>query len=662
MIRLPQRLAVLSPGMKSLGGERDWLARFIQPSQLTSPPEADALLAWGRKASAARTASFSRRLGKPMILCEDAFLRSIHPGPKEKTYGLVFDDLGIYYDCRSPSRLEELAKAPLNQSQQRRARTIQESWCQLELSKYNHARAMRPLSHERFILVVDQTRGDLSISAGDAEAGTFARMLDAALSENPSETVVVKLHPEVVSGAKKGHFWADKLPRSPRLLFVSQEVHPCELLEKALCVYTVTSQLGFEALLWQKRVRTFGMPFYAGWGLTQDELPAPQRRGAIPLDQLVYAALIGYAQYVHPLTRQPCEVEELMTHLGRQRRRLEDLPALLYATGFSRWKRPHLQRFFPTSELKYIRSPRSMPEGSTLLSWGSKGPSPESKNKLKVIRIEDGFLRSVGLGAALTPPVSWVSDTRGIYYDPNRPSELEYTLCRHECTPAECERAAQLRKRIAEARLTKYNVGKSSWQRPRDAKRVLLVTGQVESDASIVHGATNIRTNLSLLQSVRQSHPDAHIVYKPHPDVVAGLRSKGRGDRQILDWCDTLVTDVSIDALLEEVDEVHTITSLAGFEALLRGTTVLTYGRPFYAGWGLTVDKGMTPETALRRSRRLSLDELVFGALIRYPTYVSINSGHFIEPEQAIDEIQEWMRHGSTNNSFTLPVLQLLKW
>ena len=48
--------------------------------------------------------------------------------------------------------------------------------------------------------------------------------------------------------------------------------------------------------------------------------------------------------------------------------------------------------------------------------------------------------------------------------------------------------------------------------------------------------------------------------------------------------------------------------------AIYSGKRVVVYGRPFYAGWGLTQDRGAAFE-ADRRKRILSLDELVAGAL-----------------------------------------------
>ena len=254
-----------------------------------------------------------------------------------------------------------------------------------------------------------------------------------------------------------------------------------------------------------------------------------------------------------------------------------------------------------------------------------------------MIRVEDGFLRSVGLGAELVRPISWVMDRSGMYYDATRASDLEQLLQSGQFTPQQLAQAAALRGRITASGITKYSVGDGSWQRPRHA-RVILVPGQVESDASLRFGAPALRTNLGLLRAVREANPDAYLLYKPHPDVSAGLRARGQGEQRVRDWCDEVITDIAMGALLERVDEVHVLTSLAGFEALLRGKSVVCYGLPFYAGWGLTRD--VVP--LARRTRRLKLDELVAAALLIYPRYVSRSSGGCISAEQALDELLAW--------------------
>jgi capsular polysaccharide export protein len=219
-----------------------------------------------------------------------------------------------------------------------------------------------------------------------------------------------------------------------------------------------------------------------------------------------------------------------------------------------------------------------------------------------------------------------------------RPSDLEQLLAEVVFSEEAITRAALLRKRIVVEGLTKYNVGVSGWQRPSDANSVILVPGQVESDASLAYGAPDIRSNIGLLRAVRQANPKAYVVYKPHPDVMAGLRAKGVGEGEALHWCDELVTESAMGDLLMQVDEVHVLTSLAGFEALLRRKPVTCYGQPFYSGWGLTRDIIPNP----RRYRHLSLDELVAGVLIDYPIYLSRRSDVLITPEQALDELLAW--------------------
>jgi len=314
------------------------------------------------------------------------------------------------------------------------------------------------------------------------------------------------------------------------------------------------------------------------------------------------------------------------------------VPETVYALGFSAWKKPVVRGFFEGAKVVFVDSAGQVPKDSTLAVWGLNPIPGTLAEGVRLIRLEDGFLRSVGLGADLIRPVSWVGDRSGIYYDATRPSDLELLLQSKEFTAKELDRAKDFRKRVVALGLTKYNLGRAVWQRPAGAGRVILVPGQVESDASLRFGAPGLRTNIGLLRAVREANPNAYLVYKPHPDVLAGLRAAGEGEGAALAWCDERVEDADMAALLAEVDEVQVLTSLTGFEALLRGKAVTCHGQPFYSGWGLTEDKIPHP----RRNRRLSLDELVAGALIAYPRYLSRADGRPISPEQAVEELLAW--------------------
>jgi capsular polysaccharide export protein len=236
-----------------------------------------------------------------------------------------------------------------------------------------------------------------------------------------------------------------------------------------------------------------------------------------------------------------------------------------------------------------------------------------------VWQVEDGFVRSVGLGADSAPPYSVVVDRHGIYFDPNQPSELEEILQHAPFPPELLARATALMETLVARRISKYNTGGAARPLPAPlGRRVVLVPGQVSDDRSVLLGGAGIRDNLTLLARVREAAPDAYVVYKPHPDVDAGQRAGAVPDDAALAHANLVLRDVAMPALLAQVDEVHTLTSLAGFEALLRGRRVVVFGQPFYAGWGLTEDHAPLP----RRSRRLTLAELVAGTLLLYARYL----------------------------------------
>ena len=618
--------ALLSPAVLLPGRRRD----------------VEALLAWGRRPSARRVERLGLHWGLPVWHLEDGLLRSLGKGRQHPPLALLVDDLGVHFDATRPSRLEQRIQQPLTQAQADRARRLRDLWCAQRLSKLNPARES-PAPAEPFVLVVDQSAGDCSIGLGQAGPESFRRMLQEALRDQPDCLVVVKVHPDVIRGRARGHFRRQDL-QHPRIRLCADGLHPAALLEQAQAVYVVTSQMGFEALLWGRTVHCFGMPFYAGWGLTVDRLPAPARRGAsVPLAAVVHAALVEGTRCVDPHRHQPCQIETLMDAIGLQRRQQGADPLRVQAFGFTPWKQRSLKRFLAGSELRF-RLPRALPgpRAEAVAVWGRRARTrllaTARQRGLPLLHVEDGFLRSVGLGADLIDPISWVVDRRGMYYDATEASDLEQRLATGIWSEPQLQRAEALRQQLVAQAITKYNLPGGGWQRPDAARRVVLVVGQVESDASIRYGAPGHSSNLALLQAVRAAEPEAFLVYKPHPDVVAGLCRSGDGEQRAAQVCDCLLRDGSIHALFEQVDALHVLTSLAGFEALLRGVEVHCWGLPFYAGWGLTQDRLSSP----RRGRSLPLAALVHAALIDYPRYVSRRSGWFITPEQAIEELVAW--------------------
>jgi capsular polysaccharide export protein len=276
----------------------------------------DVVAGWGRKPSGRRAALLARLLGRQMALLEDGFIRSVarHAPP----LSLIVDNLGVYYDATRPSRMEHAIAQGAGVEGADRARKLAALWRIHGLSKYNHAPDYPGELPETYVLVVDQTFGDLSVKGGLASADSFAAMLSAALHENPGITVIVKVHPDIFSKGKRGYFDPATL-NNPNVLVIAADCHAPSLIAGASAVYCATSLMGFEALLWGRPVRCFGMPFYAGWGLSHDELPPPSRRNHATLEDVVHAALVALARYADPVTGARWEVEQAIDHVARER-------------------------------------------------------------------------------------------------------------------------------------------------------------------------------------------------------------------------------------------------------------------------------------------------------------------------------------------------------
>jgi capsular polysaccharide export protein len=678
-----ERVAVFSPkisrwrNIAALYGAREVVLR-PKPG---SASQIDAVIGWGDKVFSDRALRYARDHHIPYLRAEDGFLRSIGLGSQGfPPLSVVLDDIGVYYDALRPSRLERLLEGPQDSTADplkdvdllTRAGALREKIVAAGLSKYNDSPqfpACLDKLPQRFVLVVDQTRGDLSIEGGRSGPGTFEQMVQAALDENPDLPVIVKLHPEVIAGKKRGHL-KDAAALSSRIAILGESVNAADLFDRVERIYVCTSQVGFDALLAKVPVTCFGAPFYSGWGLTDDRVTVERRTTVRSLNELVAGTLIVYPRYVHPRSGAPCPAEDVVDHLSLQREIYRRNAGDWLCFGFSYWKRPIVRSFLksPGNRVHFTMKAENVPselfkKSTNILAWGEsrRREAEQIAERLgtRVHRMEDGLLRSVGLGSDINAPLSLVVDSRGIYYDPSQPSDLEVFLSTHVFTDAERNRGALLRKSIVRERISKYNFGAEEERLVpfsiADAKSpdVILVPGQVADDASIRLGCQGqeVSSNHSLLSAVRKARPDAYILYKPHPDVVSGNRDGAIEPEALQSLADSVIYETSLANCLDVVTEVHTMTSLVGFESLLRGLKVTTYGRPFYSGWSLTND--MNPLD--RRSRKLSLDELVYATLVLYPRYYDYSLGEFTTPEAVIAQLSVDVASAPSNTKLQIP-------
>lgn len=626
---------------------------------------ADLLVDWGNKRFEI-TSKIKARDGNDVLSLEDGFIRSMGLGVEgSRSFSVVSDWSGIYYDARRPSDLENILEGIDPRSEDLNKLSTRASQCikritESNISKYNHAPDFElPSTDKRRILLVDQTAGDLSIISGISSEQSFRDMLSDAISDLSSENteILIKTHPDVIAGKKKGYLvnLLDKHNLAKNIQLIATDINPISLIKQVDEVRVVTSQVGFEACQLGKPVRCYGLPFYAGWGITEDKIECSRRNKTRTVEEIFSAAYLIYTTYLHPETREVTELETVLSHIERQKHYWQLNQGHFICIGFDRWKHSYVRNYLRSNNnqvefVSELKSNKLQPD-TKIIVWGSNiseaSKALASSHSLPLITMEDGFLRSVNLGKYGTEPRSLVVDTAGIYFDPEQPSDLEQVLNSTDFSEEELLSACHVRQQITEAKISKYNVGDKEQLeiQAKPNQKIILIPGQVGIDASIERGCDSVATNIQLLKAVSTLNPDAYLIFKPHPDVVSGNIDETPEDYASI--ANQVETTANIHSCLAVADEVHTMTSLVGFEGLLLDKPVHTYGRPFYAGWGLTLDHSKKPFP--RRTKALSLEELIAGTLIEYPRYIHPQTDEFTTAETVLESLKKEIENKGTS-------------
>lgn len=700
------------------------LAAFLDSPVRFRPPlpsqrklsSVSALAGWGLTSKAGKIRALAADRNLPYLALDEGFLRFIGAGGTSiPPCSLVADSTGLYYDAHGPSDLENLLRrsgweTPALLAD---ARQAMDTIRRYRLSKYNDAPDAPPYhlttpGKRLRVLLIDQPINDPTVAASLANEESFRRMLEAAHDEHPGAALFLKPHPMTLAGGKHG--FLSSMSRSHGVTVLDQPFSSLSLLEQADVVYTVSSHMGFEALMLGKNVRCFGLPFYAGWGLTEDERTCLRRAQRVvkqrTVVELFAAAYLLYARYVNPITGQPCSLQDSIRLLVRQRYHNERNSGYTACVGFSWTQRVQARPFFFSTHghMEFFPSPTGKPSASSLgtpsgqsealrvpqvaaqhaarLSAGAarvivrESLPPDvslmsslekqcAERRIPLMCVHDDILRGLGLTPADRPPLGLLRENAA--YRPNdtfkdkASAHLEALLQSMPSVmgrdPALAERAKAVRHRMVQFfQRTGQNVVHPELQKTLDAlpamahkHKIILVPGEALPHPNASRSQSDAM--VALLQSLRAAYPSAYIIHTSNqlaqPPHSPHSYDPAENIANVVLHATPKINAARLDmALFSHLHAVHTLESLSGFAALISGLPVRTHGHPFYAGWGLTTDTQLFP----LRTQPLSLDTLVAGVLILHPTWFDWKTGLVCGPEEILHRLetgQLYPRRGS---------------
>lgn len=635
----------------------DFITEYLSCDRLVYAPlswhNIDIYMGWGYKKYAENARKSALKQNKPYYTIEDGFLRSLYTSKFSKTpLSVVVDKKSIYFDSQTISDLETiLVHDDVNDTQIQESHDAMDFFRTHHLSKYcvtvPYDTDICPEDfNENSVLLIDQTLNDASLLYGGIKEKDLPDIIKNSKQKFAGKTIFLKTHPEVISGHKQSCFGT--LCHDTDIKLIPHTVSLPTLLRQKPHVVVLTSLAGFEGLIYGCSVTCYGISWYSGYRLTDDMHPDAdmiyKRRKKRTLAEIFYLAYIKYPVYINPVTLKRGTFWDTALYLSRCMRHVQTVSGHLYIFGFRPWKRRDMIPFFktPFNKITYVKNiDHAIKQGiltnkyAKILVWSYKNTKDieyiqAKKTNIPILRCEDGFIRSYGLGSDFIPPFSIAIDTQDLYFyhDKKNPSDIQ-TFLNIPTMNYQMERIENLYKKITEHHINKYNIDKICDLKIQTDKQIILLIGQVDDDASLRYGGliSGISGNSDMIEYARLHYPNAFIIYKPHPDVLRGNRI---GQIKNKDKIDRIETNASVLSCIDAAHHIISMTSLSGFEGILRGKQVTLLGKPFYHAFAQLYP--LPPQKMM---------DMVRGVFVDYPIYINTDNVDlpYGTPERVIEKI-----------------------
>lgn len=248
----------------------------------------------------------------------------------------------------------------------------------------------------------------------------------------------------------------------------------------------------------------------------------------------------------------------------------------------------------------------------------------------KPLRIEYGFISSFDIALKGSPQHSIIiCPDNKMYFDAFNETAMERDLNDplFILSNDELKRAKRCIEDIVKHKITKYNHAPKTIKEisPQNGRKKILLIDQRYGDASIKMGLAN-ESDFERMWEEAVSLKDHDIIVKLHPDAISGGKESCLSrviPEQLPDNVYLIKEDANPYATLEHADKVFVCVSQMGFEALMAGKEVHSFGVAFYSGWGLTKDY----KQPLRKRKKRTVEEIFHIYYIEYSRYYTPEIG-----------------------------------
>lgn len=258
-----------------------------------------------------------KETGKTPLVFDKGLLQS----PDKQLFSIILGGESSYYDARTESMIEMHlnSKAKTDKNKISLAESAIRNIKKLKITKnpgYVYSEDDTGFG-DNIVVVIDQDKSDPRIEASFASAATFEQMLDEAVRDNPDTDIVIFKDGK----SDNTHITQDVISKyNVNISIADSSLHPHKLFGISKKTYTVSSDLGMEALLYNNDVHCFGVTFYSNWGETKDKLQAERRTRSRNITDIFFAAYIRFSRYCAPGMENSCNINKAIKYINEYSR------------------------------------------------------------------------------------------------------------------------------------------------------------------------------------------------------------------------------------------------------------------------------------------------------------------------------------------------------